>query len=567
MFGAFVEDQKGLPLRHCQKKNKILRGVFQHAMLCAVFLAVLLILSDISSGGTYLSTAHGNSTSGVNRQAVTGLPYPDAVPYAVGHCGHCHEMHASVGGSEPTPPAAEGGGSLQLYSLFRSNYGANKNELCFACHETFTFAPQPLGYGRYGVYRGKTNYTVSAHNTNASTVWPSGSTPPVPYADAGNCHNCHNPHGYNDGTGVIPSMIFKREQLLCNECHDGSPVTKNVASLVTTKTYRHNVGGYTNLHKPGWSAGQETRAYLSANKHVECVDCHNPHEATAAKPTAAAPGVNPTNSASNWTAPSNYTETAVNTGATTTQEYMICLRCHSGYNTQLTTWNATWTDQGLEFSVSNASYHWVEGDRGAAKASATYGNFNIGTGTVSDARGTNWSLNNYAYKMMPRYNGYTNAQLRAVAMRCSDCHGPDNFDAATVANGPHGSTYAKILKVPTGSPFWRWDNTVNMTNRSNAWCFNCHDPSFTNSGFRGSEGELHVNKHYKTEAKCMSCHIKIPHGWQTQRLAKLYGLANSSPYQGTTSNSGISLQGGTWRASGTWQESSCEGPAGHQNCN
>ncbi len=36
--------------------------------------------------------------------------------------------------------------------------------------------------------------------------------------------------------------------------------------------YGHNVQLYSCLHKP--SNSDETLAYISANKHVECVDCH-----------------------------------------------------------------------------------------------------------------------------------------------------------------------------------------------------------------------------------------------------------------------------------------------------
>lgn len=40
---------------------------------------------------------------------------------------------------------------------------------------------------------------------------------------------------------------------------------------------RHDVALYSGIHKP--SPTDETRAYIASNKHVECNDCHNPHEA------------------------------------------------------------------------------------------------------------------------------------------------------------------------------------------------------------------------------------------------------------------------------------------------
>jgi predicted CxxxxCH...CXXCH cytochrome family protein len=42
----------------------------------------------------------------------------------------------------------------------------------------------------------------------------------------------------------------------------------------STRVFRHNVGKYTGLHK-----ANENEAYLTADKHVECADCHNSHVA------------------------------------------------------------------------------------------------------------------------------------------------------------------------------------------------------------------------------------------------------------------------------------------------
>ncbi|MBI5055204.1 MAG: CxxxxCH/CxxCH domain-containing protein [Nitrospirae bacterium] len=47
--------------------------------------------------------------------------------------------------------------------------------------------------------------------------------------------------------------------------------------------YGHNVSLYSGLHKP--SHDDETLDYISANKHVECTDCHNMHAAGSAKHT------------------------------------------------------------------------------------------------------------------------------------------------------------------------------------------------------------------------------------------------------------------------------------------
>ncbi|KAF0220995.1 MAG: cytochrome [Geobacteraceae bacterium] len=432
----------------------------------------------------------------------------------------------------------------------------------------------------------KADYGAAAHNY---------ATTSAAYSDTSrmnaNCVKCHNAQngetspktnfGNHDSTtrslmGALGGTLADPyEAPLCYRCHskaaDAIGGTKKTADAndwygavtnmsdhstdiyqVFQKANKHQVdlAAYSGKHKP--TLADESRTYISnaANKHIECGDCHNSHAATAANPTKGAMGVNPTNSASNWTAPTGYAEMSVAGGD---DEYRICFRCHSGYNTGLASWNSAWTNIGKEFSTNNKSYHWVEGDRGAAKADTTYGNFNA----------------TYVGKMMPRYNGSTNAVLRGVKMRCSDCHGSDN--AENNPNGPHGSAYAKMLKVPAGSPYTTWNSTVSINNRGTVWCFNCHDPNFTNSGFRGPDGELHVGKHNKSEAKCMSCHIKIPHGWQIPHLLKPYNMptnypADNAAYNGTGSSSGIDLplNSTNWNLSGSWTENSC---GSHQRCN
>lgn len=537
------------------------KGKIKLLALCLILgigiLIFFLLYPDRASSGTYLSTAHGNSTSGVNRQAVTITPYPDASPYPVGHCGHCHEMHASVGGDEPTPPTKEG---ASYYAVFRTNYGAtNKNELCYACHETFNFTgtpDPPLGYGRYYVYQGKTIYTASVHNISTSMVWPTAPPPGPTYNDYGNCHNCHNPHGYTDGTGLIPNMVFKREEPLCNECHDGSPVLDDIKTLVTSAAYRHKVAGignYSNIHQPGFS--QETRSYLSANKHVECVDCHNPHVAKAgtnvgtqtnlaSNASQGSPAVNPTWPAA-WTAPSTWSEGfIISTDATFKYEWQICFRCHSSYNTSLTTWNANWTDIAVEFNPSNGSYHSVIQLNPNRNVSATYPPVFVSPWTKDSL------------------------------MMCSDCH----TNNAGNPYGPHGSTNAGIL-------IDEYDALTGYTGTSGDLCFNCHQwaaytgwtTTTAKTGFYGDGKNLHVYHVSDKEYSCTACHLARPHGGAAGSKSQSRGLLLwdptgtgnlvSTPYRGAMNKKGTvyAYNSGsaeyqyviTWRASGAWIKNDC----------
>jgi len=53
-----------------------------------------------------------------------------ALNYPVGHCAHCHEQHASVGGIEPEPVNA----GPDMFLCYRSPYGNQRAGFCLSCH-------------------------------------------------------------------------------------------------------------------------------------------------------------------------------------------------------------------------------------------------------------------------------------------------------------------------------------------------------------------------------------------------------------------------------------------------
>ncbi|QSV44229.1 CxxxxCH/CxxCH domain c-type cytochrome [Geobacter benzoatilyticus] len=534
----------------------------------------------------------------------SGASYPKTIPGATAgandvnrRCTMCHVDHATFSpnlNASNTTYGSAGNLRMSIYSSVTATKGyANRDffktgsgGICVSCHNSELFKDTGNVRVKNETNSTKTvaivlnNYTGSAHEYAISSAMKRDSK--IFYSDCSKCHN-----GRRNEVAVFSGMTTAthdrdvrriyaslganltdgNDENFCYRCHSATTDTspgggpaKTVANKdyyrtatmssdaekifsVFAKTNKHNVAGYSGLHRP--SPTDETRTYLSANKHVECADCHNVHSATATNATKGTSGVDPTNSASNWTAATGYTNVTVNGGD---DEYKICFKCHSGYNTSVTSWKTGWADISKEFSTANASYHWVEGDKGAAKADTTYGNFNT----------------TYVYKMMPRYNAYTDAQLRGVKMRCSDCHGSDN--AENNPNGPHGSAYTRILKVPAGSSYTVW-NSASKVGDTNIWCYNCHSSTFTNSGFSGNDGSLHTSKH--SGDQCMDCHIKIPHGWQIPHLLKPYNMpanypADNARYNGTGGTGGIAPVSGNWNRSGAWQESSC---SPHQNCN
>ena len=525
-------------------KGRFLLGIL--IFLCEGALFFLILLPGSAGSGTYLSTKHGDGTgNGVNRSAVTGSPYPDAAsPYPRGHCDHCHEPHASVEGNEPTPPTSEGAVS---YALFRSNFGANKNKFCYACHDTFVLNGMPLSYGYYGIYQGSTKYNASIHYSNSYMIWPSakllyGNVTWPPYSDAGNCINCHNPHGYSDSQGVIPRMLIARDsatgdspayEMTCEGCHDGSVTgAKNIKAQLDKTQSRHPTHLYNNRHtlpETGESEGGHSFGNPPAydKRHAECVDCHNPHTVVSGTVHTAGTtgnavsdvlkyvwGVEPT-WPSIWTQPTGFTVRRPSTYPDGSQyEYQICFKCHSYYGLGTVTNGVSTitgpsgspiTDQAWEFNKNNKSVHPVV-----------------------------VSLNNQTGSYAPK--ALTSAQMSAPwtnvgtqTMYCSDCHGADD-EGTGGAKGPHGSNVKYMLKGtgkywPTksdGVTLWRLNTTDAQD--TNLFCKNCH-PIYSG----GWKNNVHSKwNHTNANPTCVTCHAAVPHGSKRSRLIAYY--SDVSPY-------------------------------------
>ena len=192
-------------------------------------------------------------------------------------------------------------------------------------------------------------------------------------------------------------------------------------------------------------------------------------------------------------------------------------------------------------------------------------------------------------------NPSNTAKIGKQTMQCSDCHGDSgswtqgtsnnsnaNGPNLSTVQGPHGSSKNFLL---TGV----WDITIrlgdaggsNSTNAGGATiCGRCHDPVAGKGGF--SNGDAAHNKSDHTQgARCMFCHIAVPHGWKNKAfLANLNCLGPEvGKPAGCTNAFGISsgettkqlwaapyyngsmLRIATWRSSNAWTETSC-GPVG-----
>ncbi|MCK4659044.1 MAG: hypothetical protein KAV82_05930, partial [Phycisphaerae bacterium] len=219
---------------------------------------------------------------------------------------------------------------------------------------------------------------------------------------ANGCTNCHKIHSAPQRERLLR---FKREEDNCLNCHSGAVASFNIAADIG-KRWSHNVKARTGIHDPA-------EIPFTMRRHVECVDCHNPHavqhnpfgtvQGTRGQlvkgPTLHAPGVSIT-------------------GRRLDEArfvYEICFRCHGDSVARprlITSRQVSQTNTRLEFQTRNPSFHPVAGPR----------------------------RNSDVVSLIPPY------RVGSI-ISCTDCHNSDNARSAggTGPNGPHGSIFEPLL--------------------------------------------------------------------------------------------------------------------------
>jgi hypothetical protein len=457
---------------------------------------------------------------------------------------------------------------------------AGTGGICLSCH-TSPLAkgyPQPDGTTASGTPAipytgaGAAIYNGSPHGTYAaaSSFSDSGTS-----AFAANCSKCHN-DTMSPKSGVLaqsgPFAFGNHDSILrqildplglaspsdplgdafCYRCHSltidvvggtRKPVagrdwynaagmssgSEGIYQLFASKANRHVATGAPGPHHPiegtaaGWNAG--------ATRHVGCTDCHNPHAAgvprnfntsgTFAQPvtpasTVSGPlrgvwGVNVAAWPAAWAAP------AITRIDSCTDEWQVCLKCHSSYAYGGTP-PAGQSNIAAEFNPNNPSYHAVAG---ASK-------------TTEGTYVAPWTL--------------------ASRMACSDCH---TTDVKTEPQGPHGSAHDVIL---AGA----FDTTTGAAGTSGHLCYKCHDYAVystgaggTGTGFRSSAANLHGRHLAKNKpgagraVTCRDCHAAVPHGMSRDALLVFQG--DPAPYN----DGNATITSVAWKAPGSWDKASC----------
>lgn len=404
--------------------------------------------------GTDLSNDHpvgvGYNTAKDPELVVRAWPWntdvaldPDASNGKV-ECHSCHDPHSDQYGS----------------FLRMSNANA---ALCTHCHN-------------------KSEYAISIHRQSTASYTPEGGSATT--VSEWSCRSCHTAHA----GGGVPYLLRAVEQQSCYDgtntgCHGSSAAASNDVQTDMAKVYAHPTDLYDGRHIRRIT--NETPAELgSANRHAECQDCHNPHQAQQAvaqstrgtlRISAALKGtwgVEPTS----WpSAPSGMTNNDVTFATpasytvvpTPTDEYQVCLKCHSGY----VSLPVGKRDIAEEINPNYVSYH------GIVPGGAS--NPNVTTTTTNEP----WASGKRVW--------------------CSDCHGSE--DAAAPA-GSHGSANVGVGPGTSNSDKMLVA-TITSSSTGTPLCLVCHKEASYSSGSTGSAFGQHGRGNHKVTAGCFACHM------------------------------------------------------------
>ncbi len=257
------------------------------------------------------------------------------------------------------------------------------------------------------------------------------------------CLSCHRPHSAG---GYERLLHFTRSEDNCLSCHDGSVANTNLR-FDLSKFSRHDVARYEGIHDPKESP-------MAAARHVECVDCHNPHAAQNTPAQApVVPGV--MRGVSGVTVSGGVTERVQ-------YEYEVCFKCHGDNSSRpqsTITRQITQTNTRLEFDPSGPSFHPVV------------------------SQGANRNVPSLKPPMTV-----------ASMIYCTDCH---NSSGDSGAKGPHGSDYSPLLAH-------NYDTSDYTSESEFAYelCYKCH----SRNSILNDESFPKHRVHLEEQIPCSACH-------------------------------------------------------------
>ncbi len=434
---------------------------------------------DPLNTGLTCSSCHGPHSVAGRRFAESGSIAPSAVSDPentkqnwyksdtqdmAGFCNKCHNVPDS--------------GGIPLYSEpLTAVIAADKIR-------PFTINYGPLNLSNFGFSWNKKEYFDITSSTKAGHYSPTRSSGLDPVM----CDNCHDPHGseygrlsrYGEDTSGGPSPDG-----MCLRCHGdiaGSPGDTVSRLDVWTNGFerssKHPIFSATGVHS-------DTENLGTTSRHVECVDCHDPHAARE-------------DSVGNLSGPLLNVSGVTRSGSSLTEvnpaseDWEVCYKCHSDY----------WGNLDGSRDIAAEFYRTAATGSTSGVYSFHFVELNSNPNTSDQV-----SLHLAAGAVDHEGNPWTNTSK----MYCTDCHGTPSG-----ARGPHGSPYPALLK---GS----YDTTIETRAElpSDFICFRCHDESWYKND-HVSRNPAHV------VASCKKCHGVKVHGANRAHLIRTNNPADES---------------------------------------
>ncbi|MBT3315905.1 MAG: hypothetical protein HN390_14960 [Anaerolineae bacterium] len=350
-------------------------------------------------------------------------------------------------------------------------------------------------------------------------------------ATTSSCAACHRSHS---AQGEVLRQEWPEEDT-CFTCHSSGGTNADVEDAFSqtntdTRFFQHDVYATNGVHSLLESDGMD---FGGVNRHVECEDCHEPHEATRGVTNAPflqlemneASGVYST-----WTAagvPTSYTWMP-----DAEREYQVCFKCHSSFTTlptyapdgwQITdaTGGGTYVSNGLN-KITSIDNEQINDSRDLAQE---FNPYNASFHPVV-TEGQNTTIPDGAF-----VSGWTASSM----VYCSDCH--TNATPTTGGEGPHGSPLLHLLDGDSNYQTIVDPTSATYAPESNELCFKCHDyavyainsstgTALTQFSDRGSGGPgppprgnlhgFHVGGEGNFATPCYACHDT--HGSEQEHL-------------------------------------------------
>jgi hypothetical protein len=362
------------------------------------------------------------------------------------------------------------------------------------------------------------------------------------------CFGCHTPHTVEGAERLLRSgaisgaSAIEETCYLCHKSAGAGGIAQDIQFEFKNKSWKHPVDSYAG-HKPvfisqppaGLPEGVLLRPGQPApdprftdSKHVECVDCHNPHKVKKTNRTEGMKGIdlsgNVIQNVINDPAPAD--------GAPSSRQYPVCLRCHGDtFNTVIGIGTlpsgATPGNKRIEFQTTNSAFHPIGGP----------------------GRNTSANLN-----AQLTGNGLNTQSV----LKCTDCHNSNAYESTpgrapsygsgpSTPVGPHGSSYGSIRRA-------RYENTLPGPSSWSAGnfdlCFRCHDVTRLMSRRTGEGARtnfyddingkdnlhwVHLNDRVdKSRPLCKSCHYNIHSNQEAPNTQyNINGFVTTTPPPGT----------------------------------